>query len=378
MTDHKDKLQLLIEDKDPKNIEITMSGRLDIHTTADIWHQCIDLQAQQPERLIINAENINYCDGAGIALLQELKNLQAEISKQCLVRKLPTAFQQLLTKIEKQSNKKYNLSPSIHRHAFTERLGYISVGALANMRDNIIFMGMLAYQLCQAVLHPQTIRWKDMWHAIEDVGPSALPIIILVGFLIGLITAFQSAIPLSNFGAQIFIANLVGISLVKELGPLMTAVLLISRTSSSFAAEIGTMKINQEVDALITMGINPIRFLTVPRVIATTLMTPFLNIFLILAGLLGCGIVMYTLGYNPIIFLIQLKGAVHMSALIGGLIKAVVFGTMVAGIGCLHGLKTNMGASAVGRSTTQAVVSGIIMLVIVDGIFAVVYYAIGI
>ena len=158
----------------------------------------------------------------------------------------------------------------------------------------------------------------------------------------------------------------------------MTAVILAGRTASSFAAEIGTMQINQEIDALKTMGLNPIQFLTIPRVIATTLMTPILSVFLILCGLLGCAIVMRTLGYPLDAFLNQLYEAIRIRDCIGGLIKVFAFGFVIASVGCLHGLKTKTGALSVGNSTTQAVVSSIIMMVIVDGIFALVYYILGI
>jgi phospholipid/cholesterol/gamma-HCH transport system permease protein len=158
----------------------------------------------------------------------------------------------------------------------------------------------------------------------------------------------------------------------------MTSVLVIGRTSSSFAAEIGTMKINQEIDALITMGLNPIRFLAITRVIATTLMTPLLNMFMILFGLIGCGIVMLTLGYNLSIFLHQLNSAIFMRDFIGGLVKTFAFGFMAGSVGCLYGLKTRHSPSAVGEATTKAVVNGIILLIIMDGIFACIYYALGV
>jgi phospholipid/cholesterol/gamma-HCH transport system permease protein len=162
------------------------------------------------------------------------------------------------------------------------------------------------------------------------------------------------------------------------MGPLLTTVLLAGRTASSFAAEIGTMKINQEIDALKTMGLIPIRFLVVPRILATMLITPMLEVFFIIFGLLGSLIVMLTLGYTTNAFVHQLQQAIAPIDYIGGLIKVFVFGLVIASVGCLHGIKTRFGAQAVGHSTTQAVVSSLIMLVVVDGIFALIYYVLDI
>ncbi|MGD9152119.1 MAG: MlaE family lipid ABC transporter permease subunit [Gammaproteobacteria bacterium] len=372
-----EQIQLTINDQNPQDIKFSLAGRLDIHTTSSIWDKCIDLQAKfQPNDLTIDAKNLTYCDGAGIALLQKLQQLQHKLHKQFTIDGLQKNLQETLNKVTEHIAK----APPYGKphYGLREKLGHITTDLVISARENIIFIGGIFFYLWKSCLHPRTLRWKDLYYTIENVGPNAIPIVILLGFVIGFISAFQSAMPLETFGAQIYIANLVGIALVRELGPLMTAVLLISRTSSSFAAEIGTMKINQEIDALITMGLSPIQFLTVTRVIATTLMTPLLSVFLILFGLIGCFIVIHFLGFNFHIFLSQLDSAVKMSDLLGGLVKSIVFGFMAGSIGCLYGLKTKMGASAVGFSTTRAVVNGIILLIIIDGIFSYIYYLMGI
>lgn len=372
-----EQIQLTINDQNPQDIKFILAGRLDIHTTSSIWNKCMDLQAKlQPNDLTVDAKNLTYCDGAGIALLQKLQQLQHKLHKQFTIDGLQKNLQETLNKVTERTAK---ISPHIKpRYNLTEKLGHIAADLITSARENITFTGGIFFYLWQVCLHPRDLRWKDLYYAIENVGPNAVPIIILLGFVIGFISAFQSAVPLETFGAQIYIANLVGIALIRELGPLMTAVLLISRTSSSFAAEIGTMKINQEIDALITMGLSPIKFLTITRVIATTLMTPLLSIFLILFGLIGCFIVIYFLGFNFHIFLSQLESAIKMSDLLGGLVKSIVFGFLAGSIGCLYGLKTKIGASAVGFSTTRAVVNGIILLITIDGIFSYIYYLMGV
>ena len=201
-----------------------------------------------------------------------------------------------------------------------------------------------------------------------------MPIVALISFLLGVILAFQSAIPMKKFGAEIFVADLIGLAMLRELGPLMTAILLAGRSGAAFAAEIGTMKVNQEVDALTTMGLDPVRFLVTTRVIAAVLMTPLLTLFADLVSLIGGAMTLQSFAIPFVTFIHEVEGIVDFSDFMAGFVKSFVFAILIAGIGCLRGLQTSAGASAVGDSATRAVVSGIILLVIVDGIFAVIYF----
>jgi phospholipid/cholesterol/gamma-HCH transport system permease protein len=369
-------LQLVIEDSDQNNVQIKLIGRLDFQTTANVWQRCINVQKKnKPKNLTLVLDKLDYCDGAGIGLLLELQNRQQINNHQFRFVGLSVKLQNLMTMITQQPNKNHI---QLNEAGLVNSVGEFVVKIWNNIRENIIFTGQLTVELFNAVIHPRSIRWLDFWRTIEEVGPDALPLIALIGFLIGLISAFQSAVALGKFGATIYIANLVGLGLVKEMGPLMTAVLLAGRTASAFAAEIGTMKVNQEVDALTTMGLNPVKFLVIPRVLAAAIMTPLLNVFLIFFGLVGCGIVMHILGYNLDVFIKQLKDAVSLTAFFSGMIKTFVFGAVIASIGCLYGIKTRFGASAVGSSTTRSVVASIVMIVVVDGVFAVIYYVLGI
>ncbi len=362
----------------PKGLRIEFHVQLDIDTISKLWQSCLDLQKKyQPSALIIDLKNVVHCDSTGIALLQELKHRQINAKKHYTLENASHHLQDLLKLSDEKYKEPHHFQPSQH-NSFREKIGYLTMRLLNDLRDNITFLGHLSYHLLQTIRHPSAIRWKDMWAVAEDTGPHALSLVALIGFLIGFITAFQSALPLERFGAQLYIANLVGLGLMREMGPLMTAVLLASRTASAFSAEISSMKINQEIDALTTMGLDSVKFLVVPRIIAVAIMTPLLNIFLIFFGLIGCGIVMQTLGYHFDIYMHQLKQAIVFKDFLGGLFKAFVFGILIAAIGCFHGLKAKIGAKAVGESTTSAVVSSIIMIVIVDGLFACIYYALGI
>jgi phospholipid/cholesterol/gamma-HCH transport system permease protein len=243
------------------------------------------------------------------------------------------------------------------------------------MKRLLEFIGELAATMFYAARHPRLVRWRDAWLVAEQAGVNALPVIALIGLLLGLILAFQSAMSLRRFGADIFVANLIGVSMLREMGPLMTAIILAGRSGSAFAAEIGTMKVREEIDALTTMGLEPVRFLVLPRVLAAVVITPVLTVFAIGFGLFGGGVVMRSLGYPFVAYVNQMLTAVTVADLRNGLIKSLAYGIVVAAIGCLRGLQTMTGASAVGQSTTNAVVSGIVLIAIVDGIFALVYYA---
>ncbi|GJM06389.1 MAG: glycoprotein endopeptidase metalloprotease [marine bacterium B5-7] len=365
-----------IDDSQPHVLRLAFEGILTANTLPTLWQQCIDAQqTHQPQQLIVDASAITHCDGAGISLFDVLKEKQDSSNKQFSLQGLAPKFQQLFALISQHpTDNTAKESPKLDPIA---RLGQATLNILDYLKANVIFLGEFLIELMYVLKHPKQLRWKDAWKFCEIVGPNALPIILLIGFLLGLIMGFQSSIALQQFGAEIYVTNLVGVSLIRELGPLMTAILITGRTASAFAAEIGTMTVNQEIDALNTMGLKPMRFLVLPRLFAATLMTPFLNIFMILAGLIGCAVVMQTLGFSMTLYLHQLQSAVTLTDLFGGLFKAFVFGIIIANIGCLHGLRTQQGASAVGQSTTQAVVSGIIMIAVFDGIFAIIYYALG-
>lgn len=355
-----------------------IKGRLDAETTGLLWPQAVrKITESKPELLIVEASGVEYCDGAGVALLLRLKHTQEANGRQIQVKGLQTQFEQLMAlfdpgRIEKPEPKNTSLT------YFIENTGQVTYRLLQDFKSQVSFIGELFVKLMHALIHTGNLRWRDIFLIAEKSGANAVGITALLGFLIGLILAFQSAVAMRKFGAEIFVADLVTISLFRELGPLLTAFVLASRSGSAFAAEIGTMKVNEEIDALTTMGLDPVRFLVVPRVIAVVFVTPLLTMFNNFFGLIGCGLVMISIGFAPVAVLNQIREAAYLADLFGGLVKTFVFGTLIAGIGCLRGLQTGTGASAVGDSATRAVVSGIVAIVLADGVFAVVYYFLGI
>ena len=359
-------------------LTITIEGNLDSTTTGKVWKEATEaVERSSPNKLVIDASKIDYCDGSGIGLLVEFHRRQKQAGGEMEIRGLKPEFQQLLNLFDPT---KFEEPPEeISRHiSLPEQVGRKFVMILEDIRDLIAFTGELFVALFLALLNPRRVRWKDAFLIAETAGVNALPIIVLVSFLVGLIIAFQSAIPMRQFGADIFVANLVALSTLRELGPLMTAIILAGRSGSAFAAELGTMKVREEVDALTTLGLDPVRFLVVTRTLASIIMTPLLTIFSNLMGLVAGYVVFISLGFSLTTYVNQIVSAATYVDFLGGIVKSFVFGFLIAGIGCMEGLRTKTGASAVGESATRSVVSGIVLIIVTDGIFGVSYYYLGI
>jgi len=214
--------------------------------------------------------------------------------------------------------------------------------------------------------------------SFQDCGPRALGIVTLISFLIGLILGFVGAVQLQQFGASIFVANLVAIAMTREIGCIMTAIVMSGRTGAAFAAQLGTMNTNQEIDALATLGISPMEFLVLPRMLALIGMMPLLTVYSDLVGILGGAVVgVGMLGLGPIQYLEQTRDAVRVSDLLIGVAKSGVFGVVVALAGCMRGMQSGRSASAVGLAATSAVVTSIVWLIVLDGMFAVILNVLG-
>ncbi|MFQ5932499.1 MAG: ABC transporter permease, partial [Nitrospiraceae bacterium] len=249
-------------------LTLTIDGRLDAQTTGNVWRETARVVEQaSPRRIILDASHVDYCDGSGIGFLMQLQRQQQSRKGEIEIRGLASEFQHLLELFDPREFERTEREEPKRINVF-EEAGRATVSIWGDIRNLVTFVGELGAALVSAVLHPRKVRWKDALLTAEQAGVNALPIIGLMGFLIGLIIAFQSAIPMRQFGAEIFVADLVGLSMLRELGPLITAIILAGRTGSAFAAELGTMKVNEEIDALTTMGLDPVRFLVSTRVMA--------------------------------------------------------------------------------------------------------------
>jgi phospholipid/cholesterol/gamma-HCH transport system permease protein len=355
---------------------LKLAGRLDSSSTGGIWRKAMDVTRGKGQgKLVVDASAVDYCDGAGASLLLALQHQQESAGAGFELRGLRSEFARLIEMIA-PSKTDAATAPDVPA-SFLVTLGKSTLDVLAELRGLTAFVGEMVVWLGRCALRPTNIRFRDTVRVAESAGIGAIPIIVLVGFLLGLILSFQSVIPMQRFGAQVFVADFLGIAMLRELGPLMTAILLTARSGSAFAAELGTMKVNEEIDALTTMGLEPVRFLVIPRVLAAIVVVPVLTMVMNVAGLVGGLTIFLSMGFPLVTYVNRIIAATSMGDLLGGLAKSVVLGVIVAAVGCQRGLDAGKGASAVGDSTTSSVVTGIVLIAVVEGVFAVVFYVMG-
>jgi phospholipid/cholesterol/gamma-HCH transport system permease protein len=351
---------------------LILRGRFDADTTPQPWRELEErLAAARPGALEIDASAMDYCDGSGLALLHHLATGVLGPDIPVTLRGLKPEYQKLYDAFGHAGDEPRRPPP---REPVASEVGRAILAIARDARSEIAFLGGVTLALAATLFHPRRMRWGEVGRVFERAGVNALPIISLISLLVGLIIAFESAQPLAQFGAEIFIADMIGLVMVRELGPLMTAILLAGRSGSAFAAELGTMKVNEELNALETMGLDPLRFLVVQRILAGVLLTPVLTVYSMLLGVFGGVVVMLSLGFPLVTIYQQLAGQLTIPDVLLGVSKGAVFGLIVAGVGCLRGLQTGKGPSAVGDSTTRAVVTGILLIIITDAVFSVVSY----
>lgn len=368
---------------DAVNAKVTLSGVVNVYSLGGVWTQVRDSQDAwfkegdaKAKTLSVDASAVASLDGAGIAFLIALEEAQTIAGGKFQLQGLDTRYEPLLKEFDPISN--LFPTPAIK----PKRSIVVSTGMAAqNLIDDVVglvsFTGHLFADLVWSVRNPKQVRWGDFMNAAVEAGIAALPIVGLVAFLIGVILSFQAAIGMRQFGAVSFVGPLAALGIVREMGPLITAILLAGRSSAAFAAEIGTMTVNSEVDALVSGGLSPIRFLVVPRVLAGILVAPILTLFADIVSIFSSMLTMLIYGIPFINFYNGMLSAVDVEDILSGLVKATLFGVVVSAMGCLRGMQTGTGAAAVGISATRAVVSSIVMIVLVDGIFAFISYKTG-
>ena len=348
---------------------IALSGRLDTQAAAALWPRLVAEAGDGPT--VLDLAGLEALDTTGATLLLEAERAGAGNVLRGAAPPVAAVLERVRAALAAPRPKpERGLGP-------LARIGEATWGLGRSLKDAVAFIGELALTAFGTLLRPGRLRLREVLRHLDEAGTRAFPLTILLGFLLGVILAFQSATPLRRFGAEIFVPNLVGISLLRELGPLMAGVILAGRTGSAYAAELGTMTVNEEVAALRVMGIDPMALLVLPRVLAGVLVMPVLSLLLTLAGLAGMALIMATLGFPLTTVLQQLSRWLELSDLLGGLVKAAVFGLAIAAIGCRAGLGAGRGPRAVGDAATAAVVGGIVSIIVLDGIFAVVYERLG-
>ncbi len=352
---------------------LPLTGRLDAAAVSRLWAETLRA-ASAP--VTIDLSGVTYCDGAGAALVIAAEKRAVAAGGGGIVGVAPD-IAAVIALARKGEAAAAADGPKPRKDGLAIGIGRGAVEGVRGLGDSIAFLGEAMTATAASLAKPWTLRWADTMRHAEEAGTRALPLIAMLGFLFGLILAFQSAIPMRQYGAEIFVANLVAVSVFRELGPLLSAVILAGRSGSAFAAEIGTMKVNQEVDALQTMGLDPFRFLVVPRLVAAFMIMPVLIAVMNISAVLGMSSVMISLGFPFVAISNQVVSWTNPSDVIGGVAKGMVFGAVVAGIGCARGMRTGAGPRAVGDSATAAEVGGIDSIVVLDGFFAVFFYLMG-
>lgn len=371
---------------DPQSAKVALSGVVNVYTLGGVWTQIRDAQNAwlasiskdnlTNASLCFDASAVTSLDGAGIAFLIGVEEAQLQAGAKFVLQGLDPRYQPLLNEFDPIKNL-FPVPVVKSKPNFLVSTGMATQNLLGDLKGLITFAGHLSSDLFWSVRHIRQVRWGDFVNAAVEAGIAALPIVGLVSFLIGVILSFQAAIGMKQFGAVSFVGPLAALGIVREMGPLITAILLAGRSSAAFAAEIGTMTVNSEVDALVSGGLSPMRFLVVPRVLAGILVAPVLTLYADIVSIVASMFTMQIYGIPFINFYNGMLSAVSVEDILSGLVKATMFGVVVSAMGCLRGMQTGTGAAAVGISATRAVVSSIVMIVIVDGIFAVISYKTG-
>jgi phospholipid/cholesterol/gamma-HCH transport system permease protein len=260
------------------------------------------------------------------------------------------------------------------RDPILARIGKWGIGEAEAAANVVRFIGEAFLAFLQLLRGRASFRWSDLALLLQECGAQALPIVTLISFLVGAILAFIGAVQLQQFGAQIYVANLVGLAMALEMGAMMTAIIMSGRTGAAFAAQLGTMQVNQEIDALTTLGISPMEFLVLPRMLALVLMVPLLTVYADLMGMLGgaaIGVTMLEISLKS--YFIQLQEALTLKYCAQGLIKSAVYGVIIALAGCMRGMQSGRSAAAVGQAATSAVVTSIVGIIVASAILTVIY-----
>jgi len=358
---------------------VKVGGRWDIRTVERLEAQLrtvgAAVGAAPPAEARIDLSALEALDTAGAWLLQRTLHSLARAGTTPRLEGVRPAHAALLERVA-EAEAKPRFLPSVPSPlvALIANFGQTTIEAFAKGRDLVAFFGLTLVVGSRILMSPRHIRWTSLVSHMEQVGLSAMPIVGLLAFLIGVVVAYQGADQLRQFGAEVFTVNLLGVSILRELGILITAIVVAGRSGSAFTAQIGTMKVNQEVDAMLTLGLEPVEILVLPRLAALVICLPLLTFYADMMSLLG-GAIMSLLALDISIsqFVKQLQGAIKLTTFMVGMVKAPVFASLIALVGCFEGLNVEGSAESVGRQTTMSVVEAIFLVIIFDAAFSIMF-----
>lgn len=338
----------------------------------DVWRKA----GRLPEQIAVQV-TVDAWDSSLLALLRRLQRLADEQQVALDIQGLPDGVQRLLEMADSQSMQVKKADKS--EHGWVSRIGLSAQSIAVAVANSCTFIGEVMLALGRLFIGKARMRMSDFWMALQQCGPGALPIVALIASLIGLILAFVGAIQLQAFGAQIYIANMVSIGMTREMGALMTAVIMAGRTGAAYAAELGSMQANEEIDALKTFGFPTLEFLVLPRVLALLVSMPILTVFADILGIFGGFVIGSGLfDISAAQYMTQSLEMLTLTDFLIGIFKSLVFAVLIGLIGCYYGLSCGRNAQAVGQATTNAVVSIIVALVVSDAVITLICTQLGI
>jgi phospholipid/cholesterol/gamma-HCH transport system permease protein len=351
-------------------------GELRFRTCFSAWDEVRRLLEPRPARIDFDVSQVEGLDGGATALLLELRAEAAAAGSTTEIVGASGRVQSML-ELYGAHPKRPSIQAPPAKIGILDQIGR-ETHSLVNESNALDFVGDVILAGTQAIRAPRRVNWGDVPRLMERAGADGIPIVLMINFLVGLVTAFQAALQLKQFGANIFVADLVGLSVTRELAPLMTAIIIAGRSGAAFSAELGTMRVSEEIDALRTLGLDPYHFLVFPRVIALTLVAPLLTMLADVIGIAGGLLVaMFSLDLTVQAYVTQSEKALDLWDIFSGILKSGVFGLNIALIACQRGLATRGGAEGVGRSTTSAVVTSLFAIVVTDAIFTVIFHVFG-
>ncbi|MBW2529814.1 MAG: MlaE family lipid ABC transporter permease subunit [Deltaproteobacteria bacterium] len=352
---------------------LRLAGRLTVADGGQLWRRAGKLlrPKPRPRHVQFDLSAVEEADGGAMALLLQLAAELEAAEARVELTGATGAVAEMLELYRARPDAAVPLKG--RRRGVLDRTGRVAADLVREAQTALGFVGSFLVGVAGTLRRPSTANWGDAPGQMQRAGADGLPIVLLINFLVGLVMAFQGAVQLKQFGASIFVADLVGLSITRELGPLMTAIIVCGRSGAAFAAELGTMKVNEEIDALRTMGFDPLRFLVFPRVLALVFMLPLLTLLADLIALFG-GLLVAVGGLELTIsaYVVRMRQAIDVFDVFSGVSKSVVFGLVIALIACQQGLSASGGAQGVGRRTTSSVVAGLFAIIVVDSMFTVV------
>ena len=365
-----------VEDKHFDEICVHLGGKIFMGNAEAVLQELLRTIRNQPMKNVeINLQEVEYIDSSGVAILVAVSRASQSLNNRLSITNVPDKFKGFLHLFEEPAPAPSGVLRPPQGPNLLVQIGDGCTALYNNALDILAFIGAAMEALVRDLSRPRKLKWDGLWKLIERAGSDAVPIVTILSFLMGAILAFQAAVQLRKFGANIFVADLVSVSICLEMGPLLTALIVAGRSGAGYAAHIGTMQVNQEVDALKVMGFDPIRYLVSPRILAVALSLPCLTVIADLSGVVGGALVAwFSLDLTPTAYFNQVHKVLEVSDVLKGLTKSLVFGIEIALIGCLRGFQVRGGAESVGTATTSAVVTSIFILTVTDAVFAVLFY----